>query len=154
MRDSGRFREMIRFAVAGGVGFLVEFAVLVLLREKAGMDTLIATPIAFLVSVVVNYLLCVRWVFHGVGQQNGLSRAGFLLTSAIGLGLNELLMLLFRVILGEDGVLLTISSFQVNTYMLNKVLATLIVMIWNYFTKRMILNRASRKEAGDREKQE
>ena len=142
-QKSDRFREVFRFAVAGGAGFLVEFAALVLLREKAGMDTLIATPIAFLVSVAVNYLLCVRWVFAGAKQQNGLSRAGFLLTSAIGLGLNELLMLLFRVTLGEDSVLLTVASFPVTMYMLNKVMATLIVMVWNYFTKRLILNRTS-----------
>lgn len=143
MKTNERLTEVIRFAVAGAVGFAVEFATLVLLREKAGMDTLVATPLAFLLSVIVNYWMCVRWVFSGAGKQSGWSRTGFLLTSAIGLALNELLMLLFRVVLGEDGVVLTIFSFTVTMYMLNKVMATLIVMVWNYFTKRWILKKAS-----------
>ena len=42
-------------------------------------------------------------------------------------------------LLGEDGQLFTAFGFTVTMYMLNKTLATLIVMIWNYFTKRAIL---------------
>ena len=36
-------------------------------------------------------------------------------------------------------VLFTVLSFAVSLYVLNKVLATCIVMIWNYWTKRRIL---------------
>ena len=50
-------------------------------------------------------------------------------------------MLVFRLILGEDAVILTLGSRQVNMYVLNKCLATLIVMIWNYFSKRAVLYR-------------
>ena len=139
--NRSRLLEVIRFAIAGAAGFVVEFAVLVLLREKLGMDTLIATPIAFTISVFVNYLLCALWVFSGAKQQNGKSRVAFFLTSAVGLVLNELLMLLFRVVWGEDLVLFTVFSFTVSLYMVNKTLATCIVMIWNYFTKKMILTK-------------
>ena len=38
-----------------------------------------------------------------------------------------------------DGVILTLFGFTVTMYMLNKALSTLLVMIWNYFTKRAIL---------------
>jgi len=141
MKKNERFLEVFRFAVAGALSFGVEFVALVLLREKVGLDTLVATPLAFLLSVVVNYLLCVRWVFAGAGRQSGWSRSGFLLSSAVGLLLNEGLMLLFRLLLGEEGVLCTVFSFPVTMYMLNKVLATLLVMVWNYFTKRWILKK-------------
>ena len=33
-------KEIIRFAVSGGVCFLIEFALLVLLRDTCGLDTL------------------------------------------------------------------------------------------------------------------
>ena len=137
-----RLGEIIRFAVAGAGGFVVEMLTLVLLKEKMGLDTLVATPIAFLLSVVVNYLLCVLWVFDGAREQSPKSQIGFFLTSAVGLLINELLMLLFRVIWGEDTVLMTIFSFPVSLYMVNKVIATGVVMIWNYFTKRKILKAA------------
>ena len=136
-----KIKETLRFVVTGGFCFLVEFVCLVLLRDTVGLDTLIATPIAFLISVAVNYLLCVRWVFIGAKEQNAAGKAGFLITSVMGLLLNELLMLLFRVIFGENTVILTVFSFTVTMYMVNKALATLLVMVWNYFTKRAILQK-------------
>ena len=131
-------------ALTGGVCFLVELGVLILLKGKLEIDTLIATPIAFLVSVILNYLLCVVWVFRGAKNRGTGAKAGFLITSLIGLGLNELLMLLFRLILGEDAVILTVAGKTVNMYVLNKCLATLIVMIWNYFSKRAVLYRKAK----------
>ena len=140
-KPKSRTAEIIRFALTGGVCFLVELAVLILLKGKLGIDTLIATPIAFLISVILNYLLCVAWVFHGTKNRGAGAKAGFLITSLIGLGLNELLMLVFRLILGEDGVILTLGTRTVSMYVLNKCLATLIVMVWNYFSKRAVLYR-------------
>ena len=140
-----RTAEVIRFALTGGVCFLVELGVLILLKGRFGIDTLIATPIAFLISVVLNYLLCVVWVFRGEKNRGAGAKAGFLITSLIGLGLNELLMLLFRVMLGEDAVILTLGSRTFNMYVLNKCLATLIVMIWNYFSKRAVLYRKGKQ---------
>ena len=134
-----RIREILRFVIAGGAGFAVEIGALILLKEKLGMDTLIATPIAFTISVIVNYLICVFWVFRGAREQNRKNQIAFFLTSAVGLALNEVLMLLFRVAWGEEKVLFTVFSFAVSLYVLNKVLATCIVMIWNYWTKRRIL---------------
>ena len=145
-QKKGRTAEVIRFALTGGICFVVELAVLILMKGSLGIDTLIATPIAFLVSVILNYLLCVVWVFRGAKNRGAGAKAGFLITSLIGLGLNELLMLLFRLILGEDQVILTIAGKTINMYVLNKCLATLIVMIWNYFAKRAVLYRKAGKE--------
>ena len=143
MRSAQRARlsEALRFIVTGGVCFAVEFVCLVILRDKIGLDTLIATPIAFLISVALNYLLCVKWVFQGVGEQRKAAQVAFLVTSVMGLLLNEGLMLLFRLLFGEDSVIFTVFSFTVTMYMVNKALATLLVMIWNYFTKRYILQK-------------
>jgi putative flippase GtrA len=143
-QKKSRTAEVIRFALTGGVCFVVELAVLILLKGKFGVDTLIATPIAFLISVILNYLLCVVWVFRGAKNQGAGAKAGFLITSLIGLGLNELLMFLFRLILGEDAVILTVAGKTINMYVLNKCLATLIVMIWNYFSKRAVLYRKAK----------
>ena len=140
-QKKSRTAEVIRFALTGGVCFVVELAVLILLKGKFGVDTLIATPVAFLISVILNYLLCVVWVFRGARNRGAGAKAGFLITSLIGLGLNEVLMLVFRLTLGEDAVILTLWSRTVNMYVLNKCIATLIVMIWNYFSKRAVLYR-------------
>ena len=141
MRNKHGLMEGLRFVITGGVCFLIEFAALVLLRDTCGLDTLAAVPIAFLISVVFNYLLCVKWVFPGAGEQDRAAKTGFLVTSVMGLLLNEGLMWLFRRLFGEDSVVLTVFGFTVTMYMVNKALATLIVMIWNYITKRWILRK-------------
>ena len=140
-----KLKETLRFVITGGFCFLVEFVCLVLLRDKMGLDTLIAVPIAFLISVILNYALCVLWVFKGAKDRGNAARAAFLITSVMGLLLNEGLMYLFRVIFGEDREILTALGFTVTMYMVNKVMATLIVMVWNYFAKRAVL-RAKQKE--------
>ena len=141
MNKNNRLMEGLRFIVTGGVCFLVEFAALVLLRDTCGLDTLISVPIAFLISVILNYLLCAKWVFSGAKEQGNTAKAGFLVTSVMGLFLNELLMFIFRNIFGEDTVILTVFGFSVTMYMLNKALSTGVVMVWNYFTKRAILKK-------------
>lgn len=150
-KKDSRLMEVIRFVVTGGVSFVVEFVCLTALCDGLHMDTLIATPIAFLVSVIVNYLLCMAWVFKGTKDGGNAARIGFIATSAIGLLLNEVLMLLFRVLWGEEAVLFSLFGFDLKLYMINKVIATLIVMVWNYFTKRAVLQsdiiaRLSRKK--------
>ena len=140
--DKKRISEMIRFALTGGICFLVEFVCLVALKEELGLDTLIATPIAFLISVAVNYLMCVKWVWPDAKDKGNTAKLGFLITSVIGLFLNEGLMLLFRIAFGEEQVLISIAGYGLSMYMVNKVAATLLVMIWNYFTKKAILKSA------------
>lgn len=140
-----RLWEIIRFGGAGGISFAIELGVFMLLKQQLNVDTLIATPISFTVSVIVNYLLCVLWVFRGTKNQTKKSKIAFFLSSLIGLALNEILMLLFRLTWGEDLVIITIGTFVLKIYVLNKIISTCLVMVWNYFTKRLILTRGLEK---------
>ena len=140
-QPSTRAAEIIRFVVTGGLSFAVEFVFLVFFHDTVGLDTLVATPLAFLISLVFNYVLCVKWVFPDAGAQKRSAQAGFVLTSVMGLLLNEGLMWLFRQLFGEDAAVCTVLGFTVTMYMVNKMLSTLIVMVWNYLTKRLILTR-------------
>ncbi len=141
MKESQKRRldEVIRFVVTGGVCFLIEQAVLSLLKELFQLDVNYGTPIAFLLSVVANYLLCVKWVFPNADGSGGKTKLGFVLTSGIGFFLNWGIMALFTLWLGQDTVLLTIFDIQFKIYHLNKTIATLLVMVWNYFSKRFVL---------------
>ena len=129
---NGRGAEMLRFAIAGGLGFLIDYGLMVALTELVGMHYLVATAIGFTVSVIANYLLCAYWVFRGANTGNKGVKAGFLLTSVIGLGLNELIMFLL------------VDAAHWN-YMLAKLLAVVLVMVWNYITKRKILVKKEKK---------
>ncbi len=120
--------EIFRFAFTGGICFVLEFLCLTLMVELLHLPVLIATGIAFLISVVANYVICIRWVFTGAQDGGAGVKASFLLTSGIGLGLNELFMWLMTGVMSIH-------------YMVAKIISTLLVMVWNYFTKRLVLKR-------------
>ena len=136
---NNRLKEIIRFILTGGVCFLIEYAALVALKEWLQLPVVAATPIAFLISVIFNYLLCVKWVFSGAKEGNRKAQAGFAITSVMGLFLNWALMWALTALFGEDAVLLMVFSIEMKVYMLNKIIATGLVMVWNYFTKRWLL---------------
>ncbi len=121
-----RFWEVFRFLAVGGGCFLLEYALLFSLTEYGGLDPLISAPIAFTISLIVNYILCVYVVFH-VKHQGTKQMVLFIVTSLMGLGLNQLVMWFCIDILAI-------------WYMFAKIVASAIVIIWNYFTKRFILN--------------
>lgn len=123
----GRLKEMLRFALNGGICFVVDYGVMVLLKECFHVHYLWATAGGFIVSVVLNYLICIKWVFQQETAKTRRSQVLFLLTSVVGLGLNQLFMWV-------QVDLLAIS------YLIAKVVSTGLVMVWNYVTKRKSLN--------------
>ena len=136
---NNRLKEIFRFILTGGVCTLIEYAALYALKEWLHMGAVAATPIAFLISVVFNYVLCVRFVFDGAKEGSRKAQIGFVITSGMGFFLNWLIMWALTALFGEDTVLLTLFGFTLKVWMVNKVIATGLVMVWNYFTKRWLL---------------
>ena len=137
-----RLKEIIKFVFTGGVCFLIEYAALIALialKEWLHLPVVAATPIAFLISVFFNYLLCVKWVFDGAKEGSRRAQIGFVITSGAGFFLNWASMWALTALLGEDALLFALFGIEVKVYMLNKVIATGLVMVWNYFTKRYLL---------------
>lgn len=123
------FIQLIRFFGVGVLCFIIDFAVLHILVEYAGMYYLLSAAIAFTVSVIVNYVLSIIFVFDVDKEKDWKGNfILFILFSVIGLGLTELLMWL-----GVERM-----HFG---YMLVKVGATGIVMIFNFVTRKMFLER-------------
>ena len=118
-----RMLEIIRFCFVGGLSLMVDYAVLYSLTEFAGMYYLYSSAISFSVTVVLNYWLCVIYVFKGAKKQTTRQAIIFFSTGVIGLGINQLCMWLFVTVAGVH-------------YMLAKIFATAIVTLWNYVTKR------------------
>lgn len=141
---NNRLKEVIRFILTGGISFLIEYAALIVLKEWLHIPVVAATPIAFLISVVFNYLLCVKWVFDGAEGGSRSAQLGFVITSVIGLFLNWAIMWALTALFGEDTLLFALFGVEVKVYMLNKVIATGLVMVWNYFTKRYVLKQGNR----------
>lgn len=119
--------QLIRFGFVGGVAFVIDFAVLYLCTSVFGIYYLISSFISFTVSTIFNYIASVKWVFD-VDKKKSQSKNFliFIVFSVIGLGLNQLIMWI-----GVD---------KLNIYyLLVKIIATAIVMVFNFVTRKMFL---------------
>ena len=119
--------QLIKFGGVGVLCFLIDFATLHILVKYLHVHYLASAAVAFSVSVIVNYILSVMFVFDVNKEKD--SKKNFILFivfSVIGLGLTELLMWI-----GVD--LMKIS------YLLVKIGATGIVMVFNFVTRKKFL---------------
>ena len=64
MSLASRGAEFFRFCIVGGLTFLVDYGLLFLLTSVLDVHYLWSSAWAFIVAVIVNYYLCVFFVFH------------------------------------------------------------------------------------------
>lgn len=120
------FIQLFKFGIVGVVAAIVDVGLLTLLTEKFGVDVLISAAISFSVSVIVNYICSMKFVFLGKKQNKWKEFIIFLVLSIGGLLLNQLIMWF--------GV-----KWFSSHYLLVKVLAMLIVPIYNFITRKIFL---------------
>lgn len=126
--------QFLKFGIVGGIAFVVDYGLMVFLKEVFGMHYLVASFISFCVSVVVNYLLSMQYVF--VSRDDIKKQAefiSFVILSVIGLGINELVMYLVADIM--------IGDKMEKGYLVAKIVATFVVMIWNFVTRKIFLEK-------------
>ena len=56
-------RQFLKFAAVGLASLAVEYAFLVYLLQSLNMNYLMATTISFIISIVFNYILSMKYVF-------------------------------------------------------------------------------------------
>lgn len=123
------FEQIIKFGIVGGLAFLIDYGIMVLCKEVFKFDVLVAAGFGFTVSVIFNYIASVKWVFN-VNENNSKSKQFiiFIIFSIIGLIITEIIMYI-----GTD--IMKIS------YLIVKVGATLIVMVFNFITRKLFLEK-------------
>ena len=123
LRRGSRIDEVLRFCIVGGVCFIVDFGLLYVLTDWTHIHYLYSSAISFVVAVTLNYWLCLEFVFFNAPRQTMRQAIMFVGSSAVGLLLNQLSMWLL------------VNFFAVH-YLISKLVATAIVTVWNYVTKR------------------
>jgi putative flippase GtrA len=118
--------QFLRYFIAGGIAFIVDFSVLVMLTEVFGISYLYSAAAAFLVGIVTIYILTIAWVFQK--QKSGYREvAVFLFTGITGLLLNEL-------------ILYVCTDYMELHYSVSKLLSAGIVFFWNFFSRKILIN--------------
>ena len=127
IKSNKLFNQILKFGVVGGIAFVIDYVTLIICKELFNINVLLSAAIAFTVSVIFNYILSIKWVFDVNKEKD--SRKNFIIFiifSIIGLGLTELIMWF-----GTDIIKIY--------YLIVKIIATGIVMIFNFITRKIFL---------------
>ena len=122
------FAQFMKFGVVGALAFCIDYGLLALLTEVFGVNYLVSATISFTVSVVFNYLASMRYVFtHKEDMSRRREFVIFVVLSVIGLLINNACMWAGVELLGVH-------------YLIVKIVATAIVMVWNFVTRKIFLD--------------
>lgn len=131
-------QQILKFGVVGFLCFFIEYGLLILLRETLQMPVLIANGLAFTVSVIVNYILSIIFVFETDKSKNKVKEfVVFILLSIGGLIINQIVMW------GGTAIL---DPFWSRSYILVKPFATGVVMVYNFITRKIFIEKKPAKE--------
>ncbi|MBQ6575932.1 MAG: GtrA family protein [Lachnospiraceae bacterium] len=146
------FAQILKFGVVGGLSFVIDFVITLgvsALCRAFGMDVAGAATVGglfgFCISLVFNYFMSMKFVFE---RRDDLDRkkefAIFALLSAIGLGINELI-LYFGVIACNAVVPWAVKSYPSAVTAAVKMFATGVVMVYNFISRKMTLEKKKDK---------
>ncbi len=126
--------KFIKFGVVGASGMVVDFGVLYLMRDVAGLPDLWANTISFTAAATSNYILNRIWTFRSHERQVGVEYVKFLAVSIVGLAINNGVLLLSRLLWPDlYGGTLTLLGMNIDIFYLFKLLAIAITTLWNFF---------------------
>ena len=140
--------QFFRSLFVGGIATVADMAVLIFLRELFGMPEGLAAVFGFIVGLAVNYIVATFWVFAKAKVKNRIiDFIGFAVIGIIGLGLTQLIIEPFAV-QGMFGTGIFVSNKIFGKllppdkyYIIGKMLAVVLVYMWNFFARKFILYR-------------
>ena len=121
-------RQIIRFGIVGGLAFIIDYGVYALLTQVFSVYYILASVISFSLSVIFNYILSITWVFDVNKKQGVKEFIVFIVLSVIGLLLNSLILYL------------SVELLHIHE-LIGKIIATIIVMIYNFITRKIFIEK-------------
>lgn len=119
--------KIVKFSIVGGIATIIDFACLYIFKEFLNFNIILANTLSFIISVTYNYIASITWVFDVNKNKNkNVQFILFIVFSVVGLIINN--------------IILYILTDKLNIYyLISKVIATIIVMIFNFVTRKKFL---------------
>lgn len=145
--------QIMKFGMVGVICFLIDYLIGIAVMNivlKLGGDqyfetaSMAGSALGFTVSVIINYILSFKFVFE---RKEDLNRKAefvvFIVLSVIGLGLNQLIIwICVGPLYGNIALLRRLLDYNL-AYTGAKVIATAIVMVYNFISRKMFLEKKS-----------
>lgn len=124
--------QLVKFGVVGILATALDYGIMVILTEWAGVYYLFSSTISFMLSLLFNYVCSMRFVFERKkGQSRGKELVIFSVLSLMGLVLNQ-------------AVLWLLVERQHIYYMVSKAAAAVLVMGWNFVSRKLFLEKKTK----------
>lgn len=119
--------QLVRSLIVSCIALVVDFGMLLFLKEVLGVHYLLAATTSFCLGVIVSYVLSVKWVFATRKVANRKAEfVIFLIICAVGLALNLMIIAAMVQLLSID-------------YRVAKAVSTVVVFFWNFIARKKIL---------------
>ncbi|MBC5660324.1 GtrA family protein [Anaerosacchariphilus sp. NSJ-68] len=137
------FGQIIKFGAVGFLCFFIDYFIMVALTELAGIPSFVSSACSYTISTVVNYILSITVVFDADKEANKTAQfAVFVILSLIGLGINQLMMWAgtswLEGLMGRNSALAAYARYA---YMVVKIFATAVVMVYNFITRKIFIEK-------------
>lgn len=121
--------QIVKFGIIGVLATLLDFILMIIFKEVFGINEVLASTISFSISLIFNYFCSMKYVFESREDMSKKKEFNiFVILSLIGLILNTFIMWLMVDICGIF-------------YIISKVFSTCIVMIWNFVSRKIFLEK-------------
>lgn len=157
-KTDNTFIQFFRYLIVGGLAFLVDFGILTFLTTFFDFFKgyyLLANAISFVFGLITNYILSIFWVFsRRVFQKKRMEFLLFAGIGVIGLAINSFVIWLFKEIVfaGVGWIpdqLRIAGKWLELKIVLSKFIATVVVYIWNFSARKILLFKGDRQKSGD-----
>ena len=139
MQFKGIFFEFIKYCFVGGLAFLADIGTIFIFKEHIlssfPFGLYLSVIIGFIVGLTVNYILSVIFVFTGAKEAVKGEQIVFFIQFAV-IGIIGLLM--------TEGLMFLGVEFLGINYLIVKVFAAGIVLLWNYGARKYLIIRKER----------
>lgn len=127
------FVQLIRYGMVVAIAFPIDFGLLYIFTDKFHMYYVLSATLAFIISMIVNFILSIFWVFK-LRTKRALWKEAvvFSVIGFIGLGLTDLIVWLA-------------TDFGGFHYMVSKLIAVSVVFFWSFGARRYMFNVSSWK---------
>lgn len=130
-------KRFLKFGVVGTLGFIIDFGLTILLVERFQFLKLVANAVGFTMAVCSNFTLNRYWTYPDSRSKHiGKQLIQFGLVNFIGLCINSTTFFLLTPVFNH---LLKLSHYSIvidRGYIPAKMVATGIVLFWNFFINR------------------
>lgn len=119
--------QIFNFCIVGTFSTIIDFLFLYLFKEITNLPIVLSNTLSFTISVLYNYWASLTFVFN-VNKEKDQKKnfVLFISLSLVGLLINNLIVWLITDILKIH-------------YMISKVIATIVVMVFNFITRKKFL---------------